>query len=62
MTMTQVTVHGVMQRNGGASDEDPDSSEADGPWESATTRPWRSSTRPTSAPTRFCSASGSTTW
>ncbi len=40
-TMTQVTVDGVMQGNGGASDEDRrnDSSAADGPWGWPTTRP-----------------------
>ena len=40
-TMTQVTVDGVMQGNGGATDgtAGTDSSAADGPWGWPTTRP-----------------------
>ena len=56
-TVTHVSVDGVMQGLGG-SDEDrgADSSAADGPCRSSTTRPRRSSARSSSAPTRSYSA------
>ncbi len=54
-TMTQITVDGVMQGNGHATDEERregDSNAGGGPWGLSATRPGRSSLRPTSAPTR----------
>src|SRR6266511_3965118 len=61
-TMTQVTVDGVMQGNGGASDEDRRNGFERGGWAMgvADNETMTSSTRPTSAPTRSCSAGGPT--
>src|SRR3954454_2513899 len=62
-TQTQVTVDGVTKGNGARRTRTAGtgSSAADGPWGRATPRPWRSSPRPTSAPTRSRSAGGPTT-
>src|SRR4051812_47780171 len=62
-TQTQVTVDGVIKGNGGAPDKDRRNGFERGGWAlgRATPRPWRSSPRPTSAPTRSRSAGGPTT-
>ena len=61
-TMTQITVDGVVQGNGGASDEDRKNGFERGGWAKGAgddeTRALI--TRPTSAPTRSCSAGGPT--
>ena len=61
-TVTHVSLDGVMQGSAGRTRtaQGRDSSAADGPCRSSTTRPRRFSTRSSSAPTRSCSAGGPT--